>query len=49
MIVRELVARGIPKNEILALGMASERPLVKLDNTDAKRAKNRRYEIQVRF
>lgn len=49
VIVNELVARGIESKEILAVGMGSERMLVKPDNTDAKRAKNRRYEIQVRF
>jgi outer membrane protein OmpA-like peptidoglycan-associated protein len=29
--------------------MAAERPLVTPDDTPAKKAKNRRYEIQVRF
>src|SRR4051794_9686281 len=48
VIVRELVARGIPQNEIVAVGMGSERPLVTPDNTPAKKAKNRRYEIQVK-
>lgn len=48
-IVRELVARGIEQREIIAVGMGSERPLVTPDNTPAKKAKNRRYEIQVRF
>jgi outer membrane protein OmpA-like peptidoglycan-associated protein len=49
VIVRELVARGIPQNEILSIGMGSEHPLVTPDNTPAKKAKNRRYEIQVRL
>ncbi len=49
VIVRELVARGIAKSEIVAIGMGSERPLVTPDNTPAKKAKNRRYEIQVHF
>jgi len=49
VIERELVARGIAKSEIVAIGMGSERPLVTPDNTPAKKAKNRRYEIQVRF
>jgi outer membrane protein OmpA-like peptidoglycan-associated protein len=49
VIVRELVARGIPQNEIISVGMGSEKPLVTPDNTPAKKAKNRRYEIQVRF
>jgi OOP family OmpA-OmpF porin len=48
-IERELVARGISKSEITSIGMAAERPLVTPDNTPAKKAKNRRYEIQVRF
>jgi OOP family OmpA-OmpF porin len=49
VIVRELVARGIAKSEIISVGMGSDRPLVKPDNTPAKKAKNRRYEIQLRF
>ena len=49
VIVKELVARGIPKGEILAVGRGSEKMLVKPDDTPAKKAKNRRYEIQVRF
>jgi outer membrane protein OmpA-like peptidoglycan-associated protein len=49
VIVRELVARGIASGEILSVGMGSEHPLVTPDNTPAKKAKNRRYEIQVRF
>ena len=36
-------------HEITAVGMGSERPLVTPDNTPAKKAKNRRYEIQVRI
>jgi OOP family OmpA-OmpF porin len=49
VIVKELVARGVPKDEILAVGRGSEQMLVKPDDTAAKKAKNRRYEIQVRF
>ncbi len=49
VIVKELVARGVPQGEIVAVGMGSERPLVKPDDTESKRAKNRRYEIQVRL
>jgi OOP family OmpA-OmpF porin len=49
IIVKELVARGIPQNEIISVGMAAERPLVTPDDTPAKKAKNRRYEIQLRF
>ena len=48
VIVKELVARGIPQTQILAIGVGSESPLVKPDDTPAKQAKNRRYEIQVR-
>jgi len=46
---KELVARGVPSGQIVAVGMGSERPLVKPDDTDAKRAKNRRYEVRVRL
>ena len=49
VIERELVARGIAKSEIISVGMAAEHPLVTPDDTPAKKAKNRRYEIQVRF
>lgn len=49
VIVRELVARGISHGEIVAVGMGSERPVVTPDDTPAKKAKNRRYEIQVKF
>jgi outer membrane protein OmpA-like peptidoglycan-associated protein len=46
-IVKELVARGVPQNDIIPVGMGSKRMLVKPDDTAAKKAKNRRYEIQV--
>ena len=49
VIAKELAARGVPRGEIISVGMGSERPLVKPDNTPAKKAKNRRYEIQVRL
>jgi outer membrane protein OmpA-like peptidoglycan-associated protein len=48
-ITRELVARGIKAGEIISVGMGADRPLVTPDDTPAKKAKNRRYEIQVRF
>ena len=48
VMVKELVARGIAQNEIVAVGMGSEHPLVTPDDTEAKKKKNRRYEIQVR-
>ena len=49
VIVKELVGKGIPQSEIIAVGMGSEHPIVTPDNTPAKQAKNRRYEIQVRL
>ncbi len=45
----ELATRGVPAGDIVAVGAGSERPLVKPDDTPAKKAKNRRYEIQLRF
>ena len=48
-IARELAARGVPRGDFISIGMGSEHPLIKPDNTPAKKAKNRRYEIQVRF
>ncbi|HEX8954481.1 MAG TPA: OmpA family protein [Polyangia bacterium] len=49
VIAKELVKRGVPEKDIISVGMGSERPLVTPDNTPAKKAKNRRYEIQVRL
>jgi outer membrane protein OmpA-like peptidoglycan-associated protein len=49
VVVKELVAKGVPQNEIVSVGLGSERRLVKPDDTPAKRAKNRRYEIQVKL
>jgi outer membrane protein OmpA-like peptidoglycan-associated protein len=49
VIVKELVARGVPEKEIVAVGVGSEAPLVKPDDTPAKKAKNRRYEVRVRL
>jgi OmpA-OmpF porin, OOP family len=48
-IKRELVKRGVQEKDVVAVGAGSERPLVKPDDTPAKKAKNRRYEIQVRL
>jgi len=48
-IAREMVARGIPANEIISVGKGADQPLVTPDDTPAKKAKNRRYELQVRF
>ncbi len=49
VMVKELVANGVSAEDIEAVGMGAEQPLVKPDDTQAKKAKNRRYEIQVRF
>ena len=49
VMVKELVANGVNADDIEAVGMGSEKMLVKPDNTPAKKAKNRRYEVQVRF
>jgi OmpA-OmpF porin, OOP family len=46
---RELVKKGLAESEIEVVGMGAERPLVKPDDTPAKKAKNRRYEIRVRL
>jgi outer membrane protein OmpA-like peptidoglycan-associated protein len=46
---RELVKKGVAKSEIESVGMGSEHPLVKPDDTPEKKAKNRRYEIQVKL
>ena len=48
-IVKELVKKGIPENEIISVGMGSDAPLVKPDDTPEKKAMNRRYEIRVRL
>lgn len=49
VVVRELVAKGIGEGEIESVGMGSKKMLVTPDDTPAKKAKNRRYEIQVRL
>jgi outer membrane protein OmpA-like peptidoglycan-associated protein len=46
---KELVKKGVPESDIESVGVGSERPLVKPDDTPAKRAKNRRYELQVKL
>lgn len=48
-IVKQLIAKGVKPGELEAVGMGAEHPLVKPDDTPAKKAKNRRYELQVRF
>lgn len=49
VMVKELVSQGVDAKDIEAVGMGSEQMLVKPDNTPAKKAKNRRYEVQIRF
>ncbi len=49
VMVKQLVTKGVDKGDIEAVGMGSERMLVKPDNTPAKKAKNRRYEVEVKF
>ncbi len=49
VMVKELVANGVNAEDIESVGMGSEHMLVKPDDTAAKKAKNRRYEVQVRF
>lgn len=49
VMVNELIAQGVDAGDIEAVGMGAQRPLVKNDDTAAKKAKNRRYEVEVRF
>jgi outer membrane protein OmpA-like peptidoglycan-associated protein len=49
VIEKELVKKGVPESDVESVGMGSERPLVKPDDTPAKQARNRRYEIQVKL
>jgi len=49
VVERELVAKGIAAGEIESVGMGFDRPRVKPDDTPEKKAKNRRYEIQVKL
>jgi outer membrane protein OmpA-like peptidoglycan-associated protein len=49
VMVRQLVAKGVPADEIESVGMGSEQPIEKPDDTPAKRARNRRYEVQVKL
>ncbi len=49
IMVKELISRGVDSGDIEAVGMGSDKPLVKPDNTPAKMAKNRRYEVQIRL
>jgi outer membrane protein OmpA-like peptidoglycan-associated protein len=49
VMVKQLVAKGVPASDIESVGMGSERPLVTPDDTPQKKAKNRRYEVQVKL
>src|SRR5207253_9565985 len=49
VIVKELIAKGIAEKEIEPVGKGSSERLVKPDDTAAKKAKNRRYEVRVRL
>ncbi|MBI5071171.1 MAG: OmpA family protein [Deltaproteobacteria bacterium] len=49
VIRRELLRKGVPAEEVVAVGKGSDEPLVKPDDTPAKKARNRRYEIRVRL
>lgn len=49
VMVKELVSQGVNAEDIQAVGKGSEQLLVKPDDTPAKKAKNRRYEVQVQF
>jgi outer membrane protein OmpA-like peptidoglycan-associated protein len=49
VIAKELAGRGVPANQIVSVGMGADKPVVTPDDTEPKRAKNRRYEIQVRM
>jgi OmpA-OmpF porin, OOP family len=49
VIQSELVKKGVAAGDVESVGMGSQRPLVKPDDTPAKKAKNRRYEIQVKL
>jgi OOP family OmpA-OmpF porin len=46
---KELAGKGVPEADIVTVGLGSERPVVKPDDTAAKKAKNRRYEVQLRL
>jgi OOP family OmpA-OmpF porin len=49
VMVKQLVAKGVPQGDVESVGMGSERPIEKPDDTPAKKARNRRYEVQVRL
>lgn len=49
VMVKQLVAKGVPADDIESVGMGADRPLEKPDDTAAKKARNRRYEVQVKL
>jgi OOP family OmpA-OmpF porin len=49
VMVKQLIAKGVPAADIESVGMGSSKPLEKPDDTPAKKARNRRYEVQVRL
>jgi outer membrane protein OmpA-like peptidoglycan-associated protein len=49
VVASELAGKGVPAADIESIGMGSERPIEKPDDTPAKKARNRRYEIQVKL
>ncbi len=49
VMVKQLIEKGVPAGEIISVGKGAEEPLVKPDNTPAKQAQNRRYEVRVRL
>jgi OOP family OmpA-OmpF porin len=49
VMVKQLVAQGVPAGEIISVGMGAEQPLVTPDKTPAQQAANRRYEVRVRL
>ena len=49
VMVKQLVAKGVPVDDIESVGMGADRPLEKPDDTAAKKARNRRYEVQVKL
>lgn len=49
VMVKQLVAKGVPAGDIESVGVGSDRPLEKPDDTPAKKARNRRYEVQVKL
>jgi OmpA-OmpF porin, OOP family len=49
VMVKQLVSKGVAQADIEPVGMGSEQPIEKPDDTPAKKARNRRYEVQVKL